>query len=581
MNRFRYFYLLQFMGVILITMFGASCFKTKKDAKPTDYVLIKNTLSVDENTALIEPFLDGAWVSVSYLQSMHEKGLPSLVKNDLSNISCIIIPQNLQKHPIKVPVGGNFNQSDTAQLSFRKSGHAFFPTLKTKEEGIYWNIHYKLTPTDTFLGMNKYTENGDFIETTRFFRMRTLLPGDLVTIPNVQMAINRLFFSGKYSPKSNCCGFVTNFEFKADGSVKGHKYYTHFSLIPDIHNGTDYLILWNKTTVDKYQINSTGQTISLHNENSGENIVLSRQYDVFRNSEMWNEKVIDLSIDDTPENITIHFSVNTNSGIDPQTDSLYRRIINSGYFNYKIFYENGLLVSDYQFNRLFLGDYYTQHGFLYFTELGKKRIAAEHNTKIVLPKILLRNVPAGRRKFKLFIYQQEFNRAIVETRRANIGKVLINKSLPFIWAEIHFESDIPPIYVQQLKTLAIESEKPLAVDFSVSGKKATADLFWQIQYPQFGGIYYRAPLLRNTLAYTKPNEIRIYYTNTEQSMSVQLFDYDGKNKSQLISKWDGKIKDLGGQSDDVWKTLRMPNGVKMTYSISPPQLVNKNDSLVL
>jgi len=574
-------YLCNFSFIILLLISITACFKKSGTEKSEEYVVIKNTLSANENRSLLQPFIDGAWVSVNYLQKLHEKGLPSLVSAAESSISTIIIPEKLLADTVQILLGSEFNKVDTANLTFHKNGYTFLPTMQTISYDGKWLILYKIAQRDTFLVLNKYNPQGQLIESTRFFKIRNLMQGDILTVQNVQLAVNRIFLAGTYTPVCQNCGFDATMQLNIDGTVVGHHMYKYFTLLPGKQPNSDYLLFWNDKIVDKFELSIDGQVLKMKHIHTGATAKLARQYDIYRSSEMFDPEVIDLSIEDKPELVEIKFSVNDKAGSDSKTDSLYRKLINAGYFNYKLYYNDRLLVADYQFNKLFLGEMFTQHGFLYFTELGRKRIAPIHKTAITLPKMLFRNVPAGRQKFKLFIYQQEFNRAIEETRRANIEKVLINKSLPFIWAEIQFEIDIPPIYMQTLKVLSFESTSTLKVDFNLAGQKGTADMFWQVLYPQFNGVYYRSPLMRNVRAYDKPGEVRLYFTDNTQEVNIMLMDYDGKNQSEKISVWSGAINKLGTQDPDVWKTLQMNNNIKITYSISLPQLVNSPESQLI
>jgi len=522
--------ILIFFSIIITT----ACKQDKANLSNPKYDFLNKTMAL----------YNGIWLQKEFKDNLEkESSIPEALKLAKNPLSLALNFKNLKHDTLWIEILSTKGHKLHFPLILRRTQFSYvfeFPALGQKTRNF---IQLKISEKDTLLLIKRYNKKNLLISQYRYKKIKSRYKTLEKTITEF---ISTNLMQGSFKYGYHTSNLMYQFSILKNSKILGLDNFTSYNFI--LSKKATILRLKTQNAFSDYRYTKNKGLIYLHklskNNIGKDDYVLKYIYSVQSRSKYFVDNIVNLDIKQDYSNLYIKLSIKVPSNYTYSKDSLYREIINSGFFNYKIFHNGGILKTDIQFKKFNLGKLYTESGCFYFTELGQKKPSRNYIANLKIPKYAFHELPEGENELTLYIYQRPYSQAFKEQRRSNLSHVYIDKRKNWIWAKINFQVSIPKLIKRQIVLSKIKINKKSNVDATIVRNGQLADIYWAVFYPRSNQIYWISSVKSRNDSYIKRDTIKLYLDSFSNAFNVKVLDKDMGKKPDLIGEKLFQISEL-------------------------------------
>ncbi|SNC74786.1 hypothetical protein SAMN06265337_2546 [Hymenobacter gelipurpurascens] len=197
----------------------------------------------------VGPFLRGVWVKSAYLEAVARSKSPIKAADQLTDVVALSIdPGKAAGDSLRVEANINNHEGTSFQALLRAGRQT--TSLPTnwpdyQQPANFHELSYHLTPTDTFLLLNKYNPQKRLIQSVRYTRIPGVPQTATAASDGLQRVVNRQLLAGTYTA-TDAKGSKKQVQFSPAGQVDGldgfRQYYIATDFVVTVENNLDNLI---------------------------------------------------------------------------------------------------------------------------------------------------------------------------------------------------------------------------------------------------------------------------------------------------------------------------------------------------
>lgn len=513
---------------ILFIILLSSCKQEKQQFGNSKISFLRNTKKLAE----------GVWLEEKFAEIIKTEGLiGNAIKNTKNPLAILIDYKNYRNDSLFISLLTSKGKKMQFPFVIRQSGQQYvyeFPNLGFDSRNF---VSFSVSPKDTVLQIKKYNEENQLVDIKNYRKISELKAGSSVD-KETSYFLNKHLFEGNYAwglasdylyyqCKANTNSEILNF----DGFEK-----FFFLLNKSASNQIKLKIGKEYSTYEYTKTDGIIRLSKLKPESAGRlTYYLKPLFLMQAHSNYFVDDIAVLNINEDKEHLNIKLSISVPPTYSGKTDSLYRKIINAGFFNYKIFKGDKVISVPKQLTKANLGKLYTQSAYMFFSELGMKQPTHSYQAEIDLPKYAFKNLGEGEHKLTLYVYQRPYSQAFEERKKSNLHHVYIDKKKKWLWAKLDFTVNVPKIYSTKLQLKEIKINRFTNLDFSLNSNGSQADIYWTIYYPQ-NKLYWKSKVSKNAKIYKNTDVVELYSYTEYPLFNIIVFDEDRGSNSELIGK---------------------------------------------
>ncbi len=529
-------------SIFIFLLIGSACKQAIPDIADSRYNFLKQTSSLYQ----------GTWLETKFKDEIQNSGqIAKALKNCPNPLALKIDYRTLKNDSLDVVILTTKGRAMHFPFILRKSEKSYFfdfPNLGYRTKNF---ILFKTSIRDTILLIKQYDLKNQLIRQISYEKISTKLTDKISQ--SIEKFLNTNLFSGTYIYGSKAQNLHFQCQINQNSRLSGlDGFYRFFFILSPKGKNKIRFRIGDKSVLYSFE----KQNLLIHLEKISadiegrQNYYFKYLYSLLARSNYFVDDIVRLNIKDSKQYVKINLKISVPFTFSQSVDSLYRKIINSGFFNYKIFYKGKLLQTDKIFSRHNLGKLYTQSAYLYFTELGQKRPSESYSLEINIPKYCLMYLPYGVQTLDLYIYQRPYSQAFDEQKRSNLQHVYIDKREKWIWAKVRFKIFQPKIFSHSLVLSKIKISNRSNVDATIVRNGSLADIFWAVFYPENDQIYWVSGVQKRTNSYTRKDTLTLYTYSSDSEFLIKIFDKDFGSESDLIGQRIFRLSELKNEFTD-------------------------------
>ncbi len=277
----------------------------------------------------------------------------------------------------------------------------------------------------------------------------------------------------------------------------------------------------------------------------------SQDYKVLKKSKFFNKKNVTLKITKYKKYFSVNFKFKFPSNykfpVNETNDTLSETKFLLGFYH-----NNKLIRLSQQFQNISAWKYRNDTSKMTFVGNKKDMIKSTYRLKLSIPYYSLYNLPKGKQKITLYIYQDYFYGT--KANSEDYYKTIKVKK-PEVNAKVEFYVNVPQIYKTIISTDGFAINQSKGMDFSFINK-GNADLFWSVAYPKEEK-YWKSKVIKNTNVYHRAESCVLYHYKKTENIQLYIFDYDIFSRDDIISMWQIKLKDIINDNYKVIKSKKV------------------------
>jgi uncharacterized protein YcfL len=517
-------------GLFLIFICLVSCQENQNQTvENTKFNFLQTTRSIAE----------GFWLEDNFIQNLEkEKSIAKALKTNKNLLLFKIDYLSFRNDTLPIETINNKKTQTIKPLILRQvnNGYIFEFAKNTESENRMFLI-FSVSSTDTVLQIKTYDTENKLIDINNYRKIKTLEKNSEIE-KILKTYINQNLLKGSYSWGSSASEQSEIAHFRENSSIAGLDKFDKFEFL-FTETSPDRLKLWQGEYYTIYEYNFSQNTVYLSKTEASKagrmDYLLKWQYQKEAQSLYFSDEIVKLNIKDKDKELFIELKIEIPKDFPSGTDSLYQKIINAGFFNYKIFYQGKILEAPAQLKKYNLGKLYTESAYFFFTELGQKQPAKNYVSQIKIPKYAFKELGTGEHELSLYIYQRPYSQAFEERKKSSLNMVYIDKKEKWLWAKLRFKIKVPVIYTNIIELQEIHINRHANVDFSLKQNGGTADIFWAVFYPE-NTLFWQSKVSKSSSVYKNMDVVEIYSYEEYPLLSIGVFDHDMGAKSEIIGK---------------------------------------------